>query len=113
MTRKLILKDYDQEKRLFQRRLIVAAVVIILLISLLISRLVYLQIYQHKLYSTMSQKNHLELLPIEPNRGLIYDRNGTLLAENQPVFSLDIIPDKVQNLKKTLANLQKIINGSI
>jgi len=112
MTRKLILKDYDQEKRLFQRRLIVAAVVIILLISLLISRLVYLQIYQHKLYSTMSQKNHLELLPIEPNRGLIYDRNGTLLAENQPVFSLDIIPDKVQNLKKTLANLQKIINIS-
>ncbi len=112
MTKKLILKNYDQEKQLFQRRLIVATVVIILLIGLLISRLVYLQIYQHELYSTMSQKNHLELLPIEPNRGLIYDRNGILLAENQPVFSLDIIPDKVQNLKKTLVDLQKIVSIS-
>jgi penicillin-binding protein 2 len=112
MTRKLILKDYDQEKRLFQRRLIVAAIVIVLLIGLLVFRLIYLQVYQHELYSTMSQKNHLEFLPIEPNRGLIYDRNGILLAENQPVFSLDVIPDKVQNLKETLTNLQKIINIS-
>jgi len=112
MTRKLILKDYDQEKRLFQRRLIVAAIVIILLVGLLVFRLIYLQICQHELYSTMSKKNRLEFLPIEPNRGLIYDRNGILLAEDQPVFSLDIIPDKVQNLKKTIADLQKIVNIS-
>jgi len=109
MLKPLTIKNYTQEKQLFQRRLIIAAIVILLLIGLLITRLIYLQIYQHDLYSTMSKKNHLELRPIDPNRGLIYDRNGVLLAENVPVFSLDIIPGHIKDLKQTLADLQKII----
>jgi penicillin-binding protein 2 len=109
MPRHLTIKNYTEEKRLFQRRLIIAAIFILLLISLLIARLIYLQICQHDLYLTMSKKNHLELRPIDPNRGLIYDRNGVLLAENVPVFSLDIIPGHVKDLNQTLADLQKIV----
>lgn len=103
------LKNHKQEQRLFTNRIIIASAITVLLSILLISRLIYLQICHHDRYATLSRKNHLELLPIEPNRGLIYDRNGVLLAENIPVFSLDIIPDHVENLKQTLTELQKII----
>ncbi len=109
MPRHLTLKNHIQEQRLFARRVIIAASITLLLAVILIARLVYLQICHHNLYATLSQKNHLELLPIEPNRGLIYDRNGVLLAENIPVFSLDIIPDHVVNMDQTLTNLEKVI----
>ena len=109
MPRHLTLKNHIQEQRLFTRRIIIAASITLFLAVILIARLVYLQICHHNLYATLSQKNHLELLPIEPNRGLIYDRNGVLLAENIPVFSLDIIPDHVVNMDQTLTNLEKVI----
>ncbi|GAB4391715.1 MAG: penicillin-binding protein 2 [Gammaproteobacteria bacterium] len=74
----------------------------------LIARLVYLQIYQHKRYTTLSNKNQLSLVPIAPNRGLIYDRNGVLLAENIPAFSLAITPDRVKNVKQLLIELSEL-----
>jgi penicillin-binding protein 2 len=76
---------------------------------LIIIRLAYLQLSEHTLYTTLSQKNSLDLIPAEPTRGLIYDRNGILLAENIPVFSLDVIPYKAGNLPKTLSEIAKII----
>lgn len=103
------IKNFIQEKILFQYRLLVAVFLIMGLAFLLISRLSYLQLAQHKIYSTLSKKNYLELLPIEPSRGLIYDRNGILLAENLPSFSLEITPDRVFSLDKTIAELRKII----
>lgn len=109
MAKRLTLKDKNQEKQLFQRRLLIATLLMLLLAFSLVCRLVYLQIVQHDLYTTLSQKNQLTLLPIPPNRGLIYDRNGVLIAQNIPVFSLEIIPDKVKNLKETIAQLQQII----
>jgi len=87
-----------------------AIFVITLFIGLLIARLAYLQIYKNTLYTTLSTKNAIDLIPIEPTRGLIYDRNGVLLAENIPVFSLDIIPLQVPNLGKTLAALGKVVD---
>ena len=108
-SKKQSIKDFLQERKLFHFRLLVCLVLIIALSCLLIFRLIYLQLVQHKIYSTLSQKNYLELLPAEANRGLIYDRNGVLLAENLPSFSLDIIPDRVNNLDETLSELQKII----
>lgn len=104
-----LIKNHRQERTLFRRRLLKISVVIGILVSIFIGRLFYLQIYNYKLYTTLSEQNQFALLPIEPNRGLIYDRNGVLLAENLPVFSLSIIPDHVPNLATTIANLQKII----
>jgi penicillin-binding protein 2 len=105
----IVVKNFTQERALFQRRILAAICFIGLLILLLIVRLFYLQILQHKYFVTLSDRNHLQLLPIEPNRGLIFDRKGVLLAEDIPVFSLDIIPDQVDDLDETVSELQKII----
>lgn len=109
MSRRLAFNDPHLEKRRFMGRLWVAIGAIVLLTLLLVTRLFYLQVVQQGLYTTLSQQNQLSLIPIAPNRGLIYDRNGVLLAENVPVFSLDIIPDHTKHLDKTLVGLQKII----
>lgn len=104
-----LVKNYKHEKRLFQKNLWLVVAILIALTSLLVFRLFYLQIFQHKLYSTLSEQNRLVLLPIEPNRGLIFDRNGVLIAENLPVFSLEILPHQLESLDKELTEIQKII----
>lgn len=109
MAKQKTIKNFIQETRLFQRRLVVVAVFTAILCVLLIIRLFYLQIMQHDLYTTLSRQNQFNLIPIEANRGLIYDRNGVLLAENIPIFSLEITPERVKNLQQTIAGLQKII----
>jgi len=110
MQRKRIaIKNHLEEIRLINNRVIVALAIIGCLIILLLARLFYLQLIQHDVYTTLSKKNWLDLVPVEPTRGLIYDRNGILLADNIPVFSLDVIPYKIQNLPQTLINIQKII----
>lgn len=104
------IKDPQHEIQIFTRRTIVIAVFILLLSSCLIARLIYLQVYQYQTYTTLSQKNLLSLDPLEPKRGLIYDRNGVLLAVNIPVFSLEIRPRHVKKIEETLAELSKIIH---
>lgn len=104
------LKNYNQEKNQFKGRVIKATLLIAVLIIILIVRLFNLQIIQYKFYTNLSEHNQLEFLPIEPNRGLIYDRNGVLLAENLPLFSLNIVPEQAQNINSTIKNLQTIIN---
>ena len=109
MAKRLTLKDHAQESRRFIQRSITALVVILCFSGALLLRLAYLQIIDHPLYSTLSKRNILDIIPIEPNRGLIYDRNGILLAKNLPVYSLDIIPAKAKNIHKTIMALKKII----
>jgi penicillin-binding protein 2 len=109
MYRRTPIKNHLQEIQLVNQRSIVALVLMLILIILLITRLAYLQLNKHILYTTMSQKNSLDLIPVEPTRGLIYDRNGILLAENLPVFSLDVIPYKAGNLPKALSEIAKIV----
>ncbi len=87
-----------------------AAILLTLLLVLLIARLFNLQIFNYKLYSALATNNQLEYVPIEPNRGLIYDRNGILLAENLPAFSLNIAVDRIKNLEATINNLKTIID---
>jgi penicillin-binding protein 2 len=109
MPRRIAIKNHIQEIQLTTERCYAALFLMIILVVLLIVRLGFLQLAKHDMYTTLSQKNWLDLVPMEPTRGLIYDRNGVLLAENIPVFSLDIIPDKVVNLPQTLAQIAKII----
>src|SRR5579883_1649923 len=109
MQKRIPIKNHQQEIQLVTRRTMLVVVFIAVLSFCLICRLAYLQIFKHDVYSTLSTKNWLDLVPIEPTRGLIYDRNGILLAENVPVFSLDIIPDKITNMPQTLSEIAKII----
>lgn len=112
MQKRISFKNHYHEIQLVTRRSMLAIFVICILIGLLTWRLAYLQIYKNLLYTTLSTKNAIDLVPVEPTRGLIYDRNGILLAMNIPVFSLDIIPLQVQDLQKTLTALGKMVELS-
>ena len=109
MYKRIPVKNHYQEIQLTARRSLIAMVVIAILVCFLISRLVWLQLYKKDVYTTLATNNWLDLVPTEPTRGLIYDRKGILLAENIPVFSLDIIPSDVQDLTGTLAGISNII----
>lgn len=71
-----------------------------------------LQVLDHDVYATRSEANRIKPRPVVPGRGMIYDRNGRLLAENVPAFRLDITPDKVKDMDATLAGLAKILDLS-
>ena len=109
MSLRFTFKDNLEEARLIKRRIIIVAVIIILMIGLLFLRLINLQMIKHDHFITLSQNNRVKVLPIPPIRGLIYSRDGVLLAENQPVFSLEIIPEQVQNMESTIQALARIV----
>lgn len=102
-------KDSALERRLFQRRALMSLVVVLLLTSLVLGRFYYLQVVQNKAYSTLSESNRVQVQSIPPPRGLIYDRNGVLLAKNQPVFSVSVIPERVASTDATLARIDQLI----
>ncbi len=103
------IRDYQAESRLFRNRAAVSFLAIMLMVGLLIANLYNIQVNQFQDYKTRSNDNRIKIVPIAPNRGLIYDRNGVLLAENRPIFSLDIVPEQVGNMDDTITRLQKIL----
>ena len=107
---RVTIKDHTAEANLFARRTVIAMLVIFMMIAMVLSNLYYLQITRHADYQTRSNDNRIKILPVAPNRGLIYDRNGILLAENRPVFNLEVVPEKVKNLEKTLGLLSILLD---
>ncbi len=105
----LALKDHIRESLIFNRRLLIALFVAALLLALLLGRLMYLQILHQEHYVTLSENNRVNILPIPPTRGLIYDRNGIVLAQNLPSFSLRLVPEHVPDLQQTLTELQQLV----
>jgi penicillin-binding protein 2 len=103
------LKDYFFESRLIMNRAIVMLVFAGILILVLFARLLYLQVVAHEHFTTLSEDNRVKLQPIPPNRGLIFDRNGIVLAENLPSYRLEITPEQVQDMDATLSALNEII----
>ena len=106
------LKDHFHETQIFNQRVLVAGVFMVFLLVILLSRLVYLQITNQKHYSTLSDNNRVSIRPIPPTRGLIFDRNGILLAQNLPSFTLEIVTEHVDDLNKTLEHLGQLISIS-
>jgi penicillin-binding protein 2 len=109
MPRPLTLKDHFLETRLFSNRAILLLVFCGMLLAVLLTRMLYLQVIEHEHYITLSEDNRVKLQAIAPNRGLIYDRNGILLAENLPSFRLEITPEQVDDMTSTLEALGEII----
>src|SRR3990172_3523962 len=103
------IRDRIHEARLFNRRVVVAVAAVLSLMALVIVRLAYLQIVYHEHYATLSQNNRITLAALPPDRGLIYDRNGVVLAQNLPAYSLEIVPEQVPDLDATLVALQEIV----
>lgn len=109
MTGKWQLKDHEAEQRLFNHRLTAAATVIILLFAALIAKLINLQITQYEYFSARSDGNRLHSQYVPPARGLIFDRHGELIADNQPIFNLTIVREQVEDLDETLEFLGTLI----
>lgn len=104
------LKDHEAERHLFLVRTLTAATIIIVLAGILIARLGYLQIIKHDYYSLRSADNRTRVQVIPPVRGLIYSRNGVVLADNVPAYRLEVVPEQVDNMEAALDRLEKIVN---
>jgi len=112
MSTRFTLKDPVNESRLVNDRLIVAAILALILFSILLFRLSILQVVEHEHFNVLSDKNRVDIAPLVPQRGLIYDRNGVVLAENIPTFSLELVPEKVPDIDFTLAELASLFSLS-
>ncbi|MBD3649326.1 MAG: penicillin-binding protein 2 [Pseudomonadales bacterium] len=110
MAEPLALKDHSGESQIFFDRVAVGVALFLILVVILVGRLFYLQVVQHDLYTTLSEKNRIQVQSIPPIRGLIYDRDGELIADNIPSYNLTITVERIDDLDETIATLAGIID---
>ena len=103
------LKDPERESLRFRRRLLIAGGLMITAFGGLFGRFFYLQVIQHGHYQTLAESNRVAIVPIAPNRGVITDRNGVVLAQSYSAYTLEIMPSRVTNLEATIDQLAKIV----
>jgi penicillin-binding protein 2 len=103
------VRDYLLESRIVHRRIIFIFGVVTVLTAILIARLTYIQTSQHQRFSTLAQENRINLAPLPPVRGLIYDRNGEILANNIRVYNLEIFPNKIEDMDGVLNELGQLL----
>jgi len=104
------IKDSRHELRRFRFRLAVSGAVIAIAFLILLVRFINLQVIQHAHYQTLAESNRIAIVPITPNRGLIMDRNGTILASNYPAYTLEIEPKKINGtLEILIDNLSSVV----
>jgi penicillin-binding protein 2 len=104
------MRNPERELFLFQRRLAVAGVLVLFAFIGLFARFVYLQVFQHDHYSTLAESNRIAIVPIVPNRGVITDRNGVVLAQSYSAYTLELTPAKITNLDATIDELAEIVD---
>jgi len=109
MSRRTRVKDEWQEARTFSTRMVVGGVITLALFAILVVRLVHLTVVEHDRYLVLSEGNRVRVEPVVPNRGLIYDRNGVLLAENTPNYQLEVVPEQVPDLDGALTRIATIV----
>ncbi|MBC3421067.1 MULTISPECIES: penicillin-binding protein 2 [unclassified Pseudomonas] len=112
MPQQIRLKDHEKDARLVRNRVVVGAVAIMLLVSVLIARLYYLQIIQYDYHSTLSENNRVHVQPIPPTRGLIFDRNGVIVADNRPSFSLTMTRERAGKWQEVLDTIIEVLELS-
>ncbi|AWN17407.1 Cell division protein FtsI [Peptidoglycan synthetase] [Salinisphaera sp. LB1] len=103
------LKNHADERRRFRRRMVMAAAGVVLLFVALIARLIDLQVVHYDRYSAAAQDNRTRIQAIPPVRGLIYGRDHTVLADNRPSYSLDVVPARVHDMPTMLNRLARIV----
>ncbi len=109
MTPNSLVKDELAERQAFIRRTLIFFVLALGLVLVLVARMLYLQVWQYELYRTRSEDNRMEVVPVAPARGLIFDRNGKSLAENRPVFNLVLVRERIEDLDQFIAELAAIV----
>jgi penicillin-binding protein 2 len=103
------IKNRERELNVFRSRVIVAVIGILVGFAILSIRLVYLQVVKRDQFYTMAEANRISVVPVVPNRGVIYDRNGEILAANYSAYTLEVTPSKVKNLDRVLDELAEIV----
>jgi len=103
------LKDPYLESRIYGSRTVIAVSLVVMMLGVIVARYYSLQITEYEIYKTQSERNRVQLQPLPPKRGLIYDRNGLLLADNRPSFILSVVRERVEDLDATLAQLQNLV----
>ncbi len=107
--------SYDEEgrdQRLFSVRVLVSLLILSLLLMALGVRLFTLQVGAHEHFTTLSENNRLRIEPVPPTRGLIFDRNGVLLAENRPAYQLEVTVEQAGDLDELLGRLSALVELS-
>ena len=113
MEKRVTVKSEREEYRLFRSRAYVAALIVFLALSLVFARLVFLQMNQFEHFTALSKENYQKRIPIPPVRGLIYDRNGVLLADNHIEYVLEAAQDDVKDMQDTLSRLMQLLPISL
>jgi len=108
-----VFRNVQAELARFRLRVLVASVVVLLCFGLLVARLVYLQVVRHEDLRAQAESNRTAIVPVVPNRGLILDRNGIVLATNYSAYTLEITPSKVANLEQTIDELASVIEITV
>jgi penicillin-binding protein 2 len=103
------LRDPQRELLHFRRRLLIAGAMVIVAFGGLLGRFVYLQLFQHSHYQTLAESNRIAIVPIVPNRGVMTDRNGIVLAQSFSAYTLEVTPSRVKNLDETIDGLATIV----
>ena len=109
MSQPIRLKDHEKDARLVRSRVVVGAIVVVALICALIARLYYLQVVQYEYHSTLSENNRVHVQPIPPTRGLIFDRNGVVIADNRPSFSLSMTRERSGDWQQVLDVIVEVL----
>ncbi|WNC11497.1 penicillin-binding protein 2 [Pseudomonas coleopterorum] len=112
MPQPIPLKDHGKEQGLVNRRLIACALLVLALSIALVGRLYFLQVIEFAYNSTVSENNRVHVLPIPPERGVIYDRNGVVLADNRPSFNLTLTRERAGNTAQVLDEVVKVLELS-
>ncbi len=105
-----IIKNREAEVVVFRRRALLAGAMILVAFAVLAGRFVWLQVIRFDHFHTQAESNRISILPVVPNRGLITDRNGEVLAANYSAFTLEVTPSRVRNLEAALDQLDKVID---
>lgn len=112
MYKRQAIKDVGRETSMFFARCIVALFIVFVLLIVLISRQFKLQVVDYQKYQTQSENNRISIQSIAPVRGLIYDRNGQLLAQNRSIFTLEITPEQTRDLPALITELRSVLEIS-
>ncbi|MDX1513324.1 MAG: penicillin-binding transpeptidase domain-containing protein, partial [Gammaproteobacteria bacterium] len=112
MKQGLTIKDIAQEAQLIRSRVVFCCVLVAAVSLLLLARMFQLQVIDHEHFATLSEDNRVKIVPVAPTRGLVFDRNGTVLAQNTPTYSLEIVPEAVGDMEKLLPALREIVEIS-
>ncbi len=103
------LRNHERELYDFQLRVGFAGVAVLIAFALLLARFFYLQVIQHDAHASRAEDNRISIVPIAPNRGLILDRNGVVLARNYSAYTLEIFPAQVRDLERSINELGEIV----